>query len=83
MAQVSQADIFNKVLPLLQALISTPSFSKEEEQTAARIVAFLKQQGIEPHQKGNNVWVQNKYYEASKPTLLLNSNNDTVQPNSS
>ncbi|HLP52886.1 MAG TPA: M20 family metallo-hydrolase [Chitinophagales bacterium] len=82
MAQVSQADLFNKVLPLLQALIGAPSFSKEEEQAAARIVAFFQQHGIEAHQQGNNVWAQNKYYDTAKPTLLLNSHHDTVKPNS-
>lgn len=34
-----------------------------------------------PERQGNNVWVKNKYFDASKPTLLLNSHHDTVKPN--
>ena len=32
--------------------------------------------------KKNNVFVFNRYFDASKPTLLLNSHHDTVKPNS-
>ena len=30
----------------------------------------------------NNVWAVNQYFDAAKPTLLLNSHHDTVKPNS-
>jgi acetylornithine deacetylase len=30
----------------------------------------------------NNIWATNKYFDESKPTLLLNSHHDTVKPNS-
>ncbi|MGL5945570.1 MAG: M20/M25/M40 family metallo-hydrolase, partial [Sediminibacterium sp.] len=29
----------------------------------------------------NNIWAVNKYFDASKPTILLNSHHDTVKPN--
>jgi len=29
----------------------------------------------------NNVWAYNKFFDASKPTILLNSHHDTVKPN--
>lgn len=67
---------------LLEQLIAIPSFSKEEDKTAAVLEGFLKQQGITSQRKGNNVWAQNKYFNSSLPTILLNSHHDTVKPNS-
>jgi len=66
---------------LLQQLISTPSFSKEEDRTADIIELFLKESGVETNRKVNNVWAFNKHFDASKPTILLNSHHDTVKPN--
>jgi acetylornithine deacetylase len=50
---------------LLRQLISTPSFSREEDGTAAILESFLQKNGV----------------ETSKPTVLLNSHHDTVKPN--
>lgn len=66
---------------LLIQLIETPSFSREEEKTAAVLKNFLAAHGIPSHQKGNNVWARSKTFEGAKPTLLLNSHHDTVKPN--
>ncbi len=66
---------------LLQQLISIPSFSKEEDKTAGLLMSFLKHHGMEPERKGNNVWAKNKFFDADKPTILLNSHHDTVKPN--
>jgi len=66
---------------LLEQLIAIPSFSKEEDKTAAVLEGFLKQQGVVPQRKGNNVWAVNKHFNASLPTILLNSHHDTVKPN--
>lgn len=68
-------------IELLKQLISTPSFSKEEDQTAAILTAFFQQRNIPVQQKGYNVWAKNKHFDASKPTILLNSHHDTVKPN--
>jgi len=73
--------LFQDSLDLLCKLISIPSFSREEENTASAIELFLKEKGIETHRKLNNVWAFNKHYNASKPTILLNSHHDTVKPN--
>lgn len=75
-------NLFNNAVQLLQQLIATPSFSKEEDKTADIIAAFLKDHGIEPERKLNNLWARNKYYDPNKPTILLNSHHDTVKPNS-
>ena len=66
---------------LLMDLIRTQSFSKEEDQTAEIIDTYLKNHGVETHRELNNVWAFNKYYDPSKPTVLLNSHHDTVHPN--
>ena len=74
--------LFSEAVSLLKKLISTPSFSKEEDKTADIIDAFLNQKGIKTHRKLNNIWAYNQHFDASKPTLLLNSHHDTVKPNS-
>jgi len=66
---------------LLQQLISIPSFSKEEDKTSGLLVSFFKHHGIETIRKGNNVWAKNKFFDPTKPTILLNSHHDTVKPN--
>ena len=66
---------------LLKKLISTPSFSKEENQTADIIETFLSEKGILVNRYLNNVWSKNKYFDEAKPTILLNSHHDTVKPN--
>lgn len=66
---------------LLMDLIRTQSYSKEEDKTATLINNYLKSYGVATHQDLNNVWAFNKYYDASKPTILLNSHHDTVHPN--
>lgn len=71
----------NEAIALLQQLIGIPSFSKEEDKTADLLEKFLAQHGANPQRKGNNVWAVGKYFDAAKPTLLLNSHHDTVKPN--
>jgi acetylornithine deacetylase len=69
------------VIDLLKELIATPSFSKEEDQTAGILCRFLGLRGIEHTRIVNNIFALNKFYDASKPTILLNSHHDTVRPN--
>lgn len=70
-----------EAIALLQKLIATPSFSKEEGETAELIAQFLLQHQVAIHRDLHNVWAFNKHYDASKPTILLNSHHDTVRPN--
>ncbi|GAB4028462.1 M20 family metallo-hydrolase [Spirosoma gilvum] len=79
----TQATLSAEALALLKRLISTPSFSREEAQTAALIEAFFQEKQIPYQRLKNNVWAQNQYAEPGKPTLLLNSHHDTVKPNKS
>jgi len=70
-----------EAIELLENLITTPSFSGEEEHTALLIEAWFKQNTIPFQREFNNIWAKNKYFDKSKPTLLLNSHHDTVKPN--
>ncbi len=70
-----------EAISLLKELIATPSFSKEEEQTAIIIGKFLALKVIAANRVGNNIFALNKYYDEAKPTILLNSHHDTVKPN--
>lgn len=74
--------LFNESIDLLSQLIATPSFSKEEDQTADIIEKYLHQKGIKTHRELNNIWAFNKHFDVDKPTVLLNSHHDTVRPNS-
>ncbi len=73
--------LFNNSLNLLQKLIATPSFSKEEDATATMLEDFFEGHNISSHRKGNNIWVKNYYFNSALPTILLNSHHDTVRPN--
>lgn len=66
---------------LLQNLISIPSYSKNEDETASVIYDFFKTREVLAERKMNNIWVKNKYFTGNKPTILLNSHHDTVKPN--
>jgi acetylornithine deacetylase/succinyl-diaminopimelate desuccinylase-like protein len=74
--------LHEKARLLLAQLIATPSFSKEEDGTALVLEDFFKGEQIPTQRLGNNVWAQNRYFDTSKPTILLNSHHDTVRPNS-
>src|SRR6516165_4341023 len=74
-------NLYNDALQLLQQLISIPSFSKEEDKTANAIEGFLQSKKITANRLLNNVWCTNKYFNANRPTVLLNSHHDTVKPN--
>ncbi|WP_336515301.1 M20 family metallo-hydrolase [Pollutibacter soli] len=72
--------LYESAKGLLKELISTPSFSREEDQTAGVITRFLALQRIEHARTDNNVYAFNKYFDPAKPTILLNSHHDTVKP---
>ena len=55
-----------EAIALLKTLIATPSFSKEEHQTAEIINFFLTQNGVQTHRKLNNVWAFNKHFDKNK-----------------
>lgn len=76
-------NLFESVYTLLKELITIPSYSKSEDKTADCIENFFRKYAIPTNRAMNNVWAFNKFYDASKPTILLNSHHDTVKPNAS
>jgi acetylornithine deacetylase len=72
--------VTEEAIALLQKLIEMPSLSRQEDQTADLLFAFLRKHKKNPKRSGNNVWVPSDRRDARKPTLLLNSHHDTVKP---
>lgn len=64
---------------LLEQMIATPSYSREEDKVAGLVEDFIKRAGFSPRCEGNNIWVYSSRFSADKPTVLLNSHLDTVR----
>lgn len=77
-----QQMLTQKAIELVKQLISIPSFSGEEDKTGDAIETWLQGFGVKTERQFNNVYAFNKYFDETKPTLLLNSHHDTVKPNS-
>lgn len=71
----------NEAVDLLKQLIATPSFSKEENDTAEILSSFFNNHNIPFSRVGNNIYTKNKFYDPAKQSILLNSHHDTVKPN--
>lgn len=72
--------LYTKAVALLEQLIATPSFSKEEDATASVIKQWFQDNNIVSNRIKNNVFARNLYHDDHKPTILLNSHHDTVKP---
>jgi len=81
MSNQSIEHLQQEAIELLKQLIATPSFSKEENDTAEIICSFFEGHSIPFARVGNNIYAKNKYYDANKKSILLNSHHDTVKPN--
>lgn len=79
---MSMQQLFEDAVNLLQEMIATPSFSKEEEEVSFVIEDFFERRHIHTYRRMNNIWVKNRHFSPDKPTILLNSHHDTVRPNS-
>jgi acetylornithine deacetylase len=69
-------------IELLKQLIVTQSFSREEQEVADKMAAYLNKQGLKVNRQGNNVWCWASNKDERKATILLNSHLDTVKPSS-
>ena len=67
-------------IALLQKLIATPSLSGNEGDTADILAAELASRGVDVRRHYNNIWALSQGFDAKKPTLMLNSHQDTVKP---
>lgn len=70
-----------EAISLLKRLIAIPSFSTEEDGTAAAIEAWFEMMEIPCQREKNNIYAFNRHFSPEKPSLLLNSHHDTVTPN--
>lgn len=68
------------VIELLSQMIATQSFSRDEMAVADVIFDWLIAQGLDPHRKGNNVWLEEQGRGDGRPVVLLNGHIDTVRP---
>lgn len=68
-------------IELLKELIAIPSFSRREDATAGLLFNYLSHRNIEVLRHFNNIYIRNRFFDPSKPVLLINSHHDTVQPN--
>ncbi|WP_158974509.1 M20/M25/M40 family metallo-hydrolase [Cellulophaga sp. L1A9] len=78
---MNQKQLTEKAIDLLKQLISIQSFSTEEDKTAEAIQDWFTFFEIPFTRDNNNVYAKNKFWDDTKPTLLLNSHHDTVKPN--
>ena len=78
---ITTTELYSEAVELLKQLIATPSFSKEENDTAEIICAFFKKHEVPFARVGNNIYAKNKNYDINKPSILLNSHHDTVLAN--
>ena len=69
-----------EAIALLQRLIITPSLSGNESDTADILAAELASRGVVVRRHHNNIWALSEGFDANKPTLMLNSHQDTVKP---
>ncbi|MFA9389228.1 MAG: M20 family metallo-hydrolase [Prolixibacteraceae bacterium] len=77
---MSVEELYLQSVELLKRLIQTPSLSYQEENAAAVIRDLFDQQGVPYQSIMNNTWCFNRYWDESKPVVLLNSHIDTVKP---
>ena len=73
--------LYRDAIRLLKQLIATPSFSRQEQDTAQILQHSLTEKNIPFKRLHNNVWAHNQFFDRAKPTILLNSHHDTVPPN--
>ncbi len=75
-------EVTREALDLLCTLIRIPSFSMEEDGTAAAISEFLSAHGLASRRIGNNVHTRIGNPDPAAPVLLLASHHDTVRVSS-
>ncbi len=61
--------LYTDALGLLKQLISTPSFSREEDKTAGILEDFFKDKNIPFQRLKNNIWAYNKHFNPVLPTI--------------
>lgn len=73
-------DETNDAISLLQQMIATPSYSKEENAVADLLEHYIELKGYVVSRTGNNVWMLSPGFDPTRKSILLNSHIDTVKP---
>jgi acetylornithine deacetylase len=73
----------SRAVDLLQRLIEVPSMSGDEDKAVEVLERYFAGVGIPVERYSNNLVARNAGFDHAKPSLLLNSHLDTVQPNAS
>lgn len=76
----SNSNCLSDTVKLLRKLVSIQSFSGEEHLRANYLTNFFSEHNINVERIGNNIIVKQPHFDSSKPTFMLNSHIDTVQP---
>ncbi len=69
-----------EAVELLKKLIATPSISRDEKAAADVLEAYMKEKGLNPQRRGNNVWSSSPLGGTGGGLVLLNAHLDTVKP---
>ena len=75
----SSTQLYEQAVDLLKTLISIPSISGQENETADLLDNTLRNFGKVTHRTFNNVWSISDNCPQDAPVILLNSHHDTVQ----
>ena len=70
---------FSEAEILLRKLVSITSYSGQESEASQYLFNFLSEKGVDCARIKNNIIAYSKDYNATKPTLMLNSHIDTVK----
>ncbi len=65
---------------LLKSMVSIPSYSGDEGEAANYLEGHMKELGLAPHRKKNNLWAFPANFKEGQPNVLLNAHLDTVRP---
>jgi acetylornithine deacetylase len=71
---------FKEAVSLLEQLIAIPALSRNENERADFLSAWLIKRGLQVNREQNNLWCIAPDFDPQKPTILLNSHMDTVKP---
>ena len=71
---------FYDAIDLLKGMISRPSFSGKETSVADFLQSQWEKAGHKVHRKANNLWCIAPGFDSVRPTILINSHIDTIQP---
>lgn len=72
----------DEAIELLKQLITTESFSRNEDNVVEIMASYLSSKGLSVNRSNNNIWCWAKEPKPELPSILLNSHLDTVKPSS-